>query len=321
MVAEALAANRVLQAEIRAQIARIEGVLRVEKTIVPRATLSGESGPGLDGGDEARAYLAKVALFLKKNKKRKEEGASRWTAEEEQRLVVAASAHMGHHWESVASVVGSDKRPLECLRHYQRSLNPRLLRSNWTSQEDEILRRVDKSDWQRVASMVPGRTRTQCRERYLKSLAQKKKGKWTDEEERRLELGVRAYGEDWRRAKIHVPPRTDAQCREKFKNGLDPGLKKTGWTREEDELMDKAIVVHGCRKWAAVATCVPGRTDAQVFRRWRQRFPDMVLEEAEQREVAKNALPRTLSRGGTTKWSPFTDKPQLDASDFSVTLA
>ena len=49
--------------------------------------------------------------------------------------------------------------------------------------------------------------------------------------------------------------RTDVQCRERWCNILDPKLNGREWTKEEDELLVKAVMDHG-KKWAKVSRMV-----------------------------------------------------------------
>lgn len=81
-----------------------------------------------------------------------------------------AKKHNGYNWEAVAAELGTARTPVMCLLRYQRSLNPNLLRSKWTPEEDrrltDAVAQFGAKNWQQVASCVPGRNPQQCLHRY-----------------------------------------------------------------------------------------------------------------------------------------------------------
>lgn len=316
----ALGINRALQRSLRQQLEVINAALEeVEREWLAAASatetmLRGaeEEGHSREEREDDTTYLSQLQEMVQRHKPMQDES---WTKHEEQRLLVSVDAHQGHHWESVASIVG---RPsLQCLLHYQRALNCALLRSNWTAEEDANLiaarEELGNGDWQAIASRVTGRTRTQCRERWVKSLAPATiKGKWTADEEQRLALAVKAYGTDWRRLAPHVPSRTDAQCREKWVNVLSPQLRKADWTPDEDSMLKEAVARLGVGNWAAVARSLPTkRTDSQCYRRWKN-----VLADVDETHAASSA--RAVRHGALPRVNAATAK--LDATDFFLTL-
>ncbi|KAK6153987.1 hypothetical protein DH2020_013626 [Rehmannia glutinosa] len=238
-----------------------------------------------------------------------------WTAMEDKSLLHIVQQKGLSNWIDIAASLGTNRTPFQCLARYQRSLNASILKREWTKEEDNQLRTAvetyGESNWQVVASVMEGRTGTQCSNRWLKTLhpARKRVGKWTAEEDKRLKVAVALFGpKTWKKVARCVPGRTQVQCRERWVNCLDPSLNMAEWTEEEDSKLEVAIAEHGyC--WSKVAACIPRRTDNQCWRRWKMLFPNEVPMLQAARKIQKAAL-----------ISNFVDreseKPALGPNDF-----
>lgn len=94
------------------------------------------------------------------------------------------------------------------------------------------------------------------------------KGAWSAEEDAELLELVKQHGTgNWSLIGSLLPRRSGKQCRERYINNLDPTLKKTQWTPEEDEIILSMHQKIG-KRWAEISRSLPGRSDNSVKNRW-----------------------------------------------------
>lgn len=103
-------------------------------------------------------------------------------------------------------------------------------------------------------------TAPQCQSRYSRLTL--KRGKWSKEEDSRLELAFKAYGNSWVEVAACIPGRTNGQCREHWS---ELSSSRVQWTKEEENSLIDAVSAMG-NSWTKIAEQLGhGRTGQQVL--------------------------------------------------------
>ncbi|OHT15673.1 Myb-like DNA-binding domain containing protein [Tritrichomonas foetus] len=97
---------------------------------------------------------------------------SRWTQEEDMKLLNAVHIHGCDNWTLISQIVGGGRTRSQCAQRWSRGLRPGISHDEWSLDEDQkllmLVEKYGKKNWVRIASCLGDRCDVQCRYRYQK---------------------------------------------------------------------------------------------------------------------------------------------------------
>ncbi|KZT63461.1 hypothetical protein DAEQUDRAFT_680350 [Daedalea quercina L-15889] len=141
------------------------------------------------------------------------------------------------------------------------------------------------------------------------------KGSWTSDEDERLCGAVDELGPKWALVANRVRTRNSGQCAKRWNDALNPAIDRSGWTREEDEQLLRAVEQQG-HSWANIArTSLPGRTGLAAKNRYnhlmrgacrqagrrRSRTSPMTTEKRRPRGISEASA--AMFHGTSSRWA------------------
>jgi hypothetical protein len=217
----------------------------------------------------------------------------KWRTDEDTKLTDAVRISVrtfgSENWLPISTLVPG-RTSNQCRGRWNGTLAARISRTTaaagpWTADEDKKLREVvpahGEKNWKKVAALVPGRTQTQCSNRwydtFVASIDPSTTREWTADEDDTLKDVVHKHeGKNWPEIGALLPGRTKEQCHYRWHTALRPigwvAPRAGYWTTEEDIKLKDAVQMFGGKNWDVIAGLVPGRTSNQCSDRWRDAF-------------------------------------------------
>jgi hypothetical protein len=123
------------------------------------------------------------------------------------------------------------KTPQQIAGRWNHVLHPALVKGSWIKEEDlaicSFIEQNGVGNWQKLASLLPGRIGKQCRERWIHHLSPVvQREPWSDAEDAVLaELHAR-FGNQWARISALLPGRTDNCVKNRWNSTLKRKLER-----------------------------------------------------------------------------------------------
>ncbi len=135
-------------------------------------------------------------------------------------------------------------------------------RRRWSPEEDARLAQIvttgAQASWTAVATQFEGRSAQQCRLRSMAIQSGLRTGKWTADEDQLLKEAVALHGVRWSVVSRLVPGRLAKGCRDRYLSHVNPAIKLSVWTPEDEQTCVTAYRAYGNR-WVAIQKLLPNR--------------------------------------------------------------
>jgi hypothetical protein len=162
-----------------------------------------------------------IIFSIKKVKNQK-----KWTREEDELLIALAEKYNEKHWKEISKRFAK-KNSLQCFSRYKR-IRPGIVKGSWKKEEDikiiELVNKYGKS-WSKISKILGTRNGKQIRDRFINVLDPEiKKGKFTDEEDRKLIALYKQHGPKWATIAKYYNNRTADMIKNRFHSSIKKKL-------------------------------------------------------------------------------------------------
>lgn len=157
----------------------------------------------------------------------------------------------------------------------------------WTCEEDERLsaavQQFNARNWKAIAKRVPGRTFSQCAQRWRRLQPHKTRQPWTKSEDKAIVSLFERFGNNWTIIASFLEGRTGKQVRDRFRNKLDPKINRRKFSEKEDLIIVQKFKEIG-PKWLQISKELPGRSENMIKNRFYSYLKKSVRESPEDAE-------------------------------------
>uniref|UniRef100_A0AAQ5Z1P3 snRNA-activating protein complex subunit 4 n=1 Tax=Amphiprion ocellaris TaxID=80972 RepID=A0AAQ5Z1P3_AMPOC len=218
-----------------------------------------------------------------------------------------------HDWQKISNIdFEGTKDANDIRRFWQNFLHPSINKNRWSPEEvqhlKEVSRRQGDRHWDVIATELgTGRTAFMCLQMFQRFVSDSlRRGSWTPSEDvllRELVEKMRIGNFiPYTQMSYFMEGRDPAQLIYRWNQVLDPSLRRGPWTKEEDQLLLRAVSRYGEKNWWKIRLEVPGRTDSSC----RDRYHDSLkagLKRGAFTRQERDLLLRLVEKHGVGHWA------------------
>ncbi|CAG8441594.1 7253_t:CDS:10, partial [Scutellospora calospora] len=165
-----------------------------------------------------------------------------------------------------------------------------------------FLYNVEEINWTQIAKQyVPTKTKEECIIQWTNhDHPCINNDEWTTLETKKLlEIAEQNNGRNWQKIALELGTnRTAAECFKQYnKQSSDPRK----WTKEEDDILIRAVDLYGEKNWQQVAHCLDNRTGQQCLHRWTKTL-NPAIRRGRWKKEEDEALRNAVSIYGAGNW-------------------
>ncbi|XP_054867302.1 LOW QUALITY PROTEIN: snRNA-activating protein complex subunit 4 [Amphiprion ocellaris] len=218
-----------------------------------------------------------------------------------------------HDWQKISNIdFEGTKDANDIRRFWQNFLHPSINKNCWSPEEvqhlKEVSRRQGDRHWDVIATELgTGRTAFMCLQMFQRFVSDLlRHSSWTLSEDvlpRELVEKMRIGNFiPYTQMSYFMEGRDPAQLIYRWNQVLDPSLRRGPWTKEEDQLLLRAVSRYGEKKWWKIRLEVPGRTDSSC----RDRYHDSLkagMNRGAFNQQERHLLLRLVEKHGVGYWA------------------
>jgi len=193
----------------------------------------------------------------------------------------------------------------------------------WTKGEDDLLlgyiNKLQNRNWHLVSEYIKTKSPQQCAYRYNKLISDLNKKKWNRKDDIKLIELVETYGQNWEIISRQFGDRSERDVEMRFKDKLDPNVKNTKFSEEEDLEIMKLYEEYG-NDWLQISRFFKNRHAKMIKKRFQTVLKFSCKKPSKRRSITKPtfsnlSIDNNLSTRSNTPRSSQGPSSQTIASD------
>jgi len=192
----------------------------------------------------------------------------------------------------------------------------------WTKTEDDLLleyiNKTQNKNWHLISEYIKTKSAQQCAYRYNKLLSDLNKKKWNRKDDIKLIELVETYGQNWEIVSREFGDRSERDVEMRFKDKLDPNVKNTKFSEEEDREIMRLYEEYG-NDWLQISRFFKNRHAKMIKKRF-QTVLKFNCKKPSKRNRNKPNIPIYIENSLSTRSGSKQSTPRSSQGPFSQNI-